>query len=72
MITLSIYKEMGKQCGGIRNLHKSVKTLCQTVEQSKCEGAWGRYTSSLRSTVPMSSISILFIEITSLLTEPFF
>jgi hypothetical protein len=34
MITLSIYKKIGKQCGDIRNLHKAVKTLWRIVEQS--------------------------------------
>jgi hypothetical protein len=33
MITLSIYKKIRKQCGSIRNLHKSVKTLWQTIER---------------------------------------
>jgi hypothetical protein len=35
MITLSIYKKIGKQCGDIRNLHKAVKTLWQIVEQKE-------------------------------------
>jgi hypothetical protein len=38
MITLSIYKKTIKQCGDIRNLHKAVKTLCQSVEHRDKEG----------------------------------
>jgi hypothetical protein len=33
MITLSIYKKMIKRCGDIKNLHKAVKTLWQSVER---------------------------------------
>jgi hypothetical protein len=40
MITLSIYKKIGKQYGDIRNLHKAVKTLWQIVEHKESESVW--------------------------------
>jgi hypothetical protein len=48
MITLSIYKKLIKQCGDIRNLHKAVKTLWQSVELRRVNNEQTKSTASKR------------------------